>query len=334
MSAAQEITQKAAYEQIDGDFMGRDIVSIDQFTVNDVEMVMDEAAHMALMVQMEGRSHLLADKLIANLFYEPSTRTFLSFEAASKRLGASTVAVQGVEYSSMAKGENLQDTIRTVERYADIIDIRHSQMGAAATAASFAQVPIINGGDGQGEHPTQALLDFFTIKEEAVRPPEDGLRVTMVGDLKHGRTVHSLSRLLAMYGARLNYVSPDELKMPYEIKNELNARGIQQNEYTDLEAVLSETDVLYVTRVQKERFPIEQQGEYYQNLKNRYVIDTETMTKALPTTILMHPLPRLDEISPEVDTDPRARYFDQVENGMYVRMALLAMVMGRSIQDA
>jgi aspartate carbamoyltransferase len=334
MSAAQEITQKAAYEQIDGDFMGKDIVSVDQFTVNDVEMVMDEAAHMALMVHTEARSSLLADKLVANLFYEPSTRTFLSFEAAAKALGAETLAVQGVEYSSMAKGENLADTIRTVERYADVINIRHSELGAAALAASFARIPIINGGDGQGEHPTQALLDLFTIKEEAVRPPEEGLRVTMVGDLKYGRTVHSLSRLLAMYGTRLNYVSPVELQMPREIQDELHSKGVVQTEFTDLDEALAETDVLYVTRVQKERFLVEQRGEYYENLKNQYIINTETMEKASATTILMHPLPRLDEIHADVDNDPRAHYFDQVENGKYVRMALLAMVMGRSIQKA
>lgn len=312
---------------IAGDFTDKSIVSIKQFDLADVEQVMAEAERMAIMAHTQGRSQLLADKLVANLFYEPSTRTFMSFEAAAKRLGAGTIATQGVEYSSISKGETLEDTIRTVERYASVIDMRHPQVGAAAVAASVARVPIINGGDGNGEHPTQALLDLFTIREEAVDHQPENLTVTMLGDLKNGRTVHSLARLLAMYGTKLNFVAPPQLKMPEDIKYELN--GAVQAETGELNEVLGDTDVLYVTRVQKERF---EDKEEYEALKDHYVITADIMEQANPTMILMHPLPRVNEIHPDVDKDPRAKYFDQVENGMYVRMALLALVLGRGAQ--
>ena len=312
---------------IAGDFTGKSIVSIRQFELADVEQVITEAEHMAVMAHTQGRSQLLADKLVANLFYEPSTRTFLSFEAAAKRLGAETIATQGVEYSSISKGETLEDTIRTVERYADVIDMRHPTVGAAAVAASVARVPILNGGDGNGEHPTQALLDLFTIREEAVTHQPQDLTVTMLGDLKNGRTVHSLARLLSLYGTKLNFVAPHQLKMPDTITHELN--GVVQAETENLDEVLGDTDVLYVTRVQKERF--EDQAEY-EALKDHYVIGPDTMERANPTMILMHPLPRVNEIHPDVDKDPRAKYFDQVENGMFVRMALLALVLGRGGQ--
>lgn len=310
---------------INNDFTGKDVVSIGQFNRNDVEVVMREAAIVAAGVREGGLDRSLSGMLVANLFYEPSTRTFLSFEAAAKRLGADTIATQGVEYSSISKGETLEDTIRTVERYADIITLRHSRVGAAALAATVAEKPVINAGDGVGEHPTQALLDLFTIRQKLGHT--DGLRVTMVGDLKNGRTVHSLARLLAMHEVQLNYVSPKELAMPEALTWELADSGARQHATPDLDEVLPETDVLYVTRIQKERF--ENEAAYLQH-KGRYVVDRSAMDRAPADMILMHPLPRVGEISLEVDADPRAVYFDQVENGMFVRMALLTLIAGRS----
>jgi aspartate carbamoyltransferase len=310
---------------LEGEFAGKSIVSIDQFSRADVETVLSEAATMAELVRLSGRSSLLHDKIVANLFYEPSTRTFLSFEAAAQRLGAGTIATQGVEYSSISKGETLEDTIRTVERYADIIALRHSEQGAATRAATVAHKPVINAGDGTGEHPTQALLDLFTIRDKLGHT--DNLRVTMVGDLKHGRTVHSLARLLTMYGVQLHYVSPPELAMPSPIVAQLRERGARQYETVNLGEVLDQTDVVYMTRIQKERFTAEAD---YQRYKGGYVLDRTSLGQLALGAIVMHPLPRVGEISPEVDADPRAVYFDEVENGMYVRMALLALVSGRA----
>jgi aspartate carbamoyltransferase len=230
-----------------------------------------------------------------------------------------------VRYSSVAKGESLPDTVRTLECYADVIVLRHPEMGASALAAQYARKPIINAGDGVGEHPTQALLDLFTIVEEL--GDVNGLIITMLGDLKYGRTVHSLSRLLSLFDVKINYVSPEILRMPAEIIAELKEKNIPQSEYTTLEAVLPETDVLYVTRVQKERF---ETPSLYEIVKNAFVITPETLQSAKDRMIVMHPLPRVGEISYEVDNDPRAAYFRQMEYGLYVRMALLAMVLGKA----
>jgi aspartate carbamoyltransferase len=277
------------------------------------------------MVERVGTFDLLKGKILTNLFYEPSTRTSSSFTAAMERLGGSVIPISEVKYSSVAKGESLPDTVRTLECYSDVIVLRHPETGAAATAARYARKPIINAGDGTGEHPTQALLDLFTIREELGRL--EGLTVTMLGDLKYGRTVHSLSRLLTLYGAKLNFVSPEILRMPPAIVEELGKSGLVQNEYTQLDSVLAETDVLYVTRVQKERFD---DLNVYESVKGAFVITPETMKSAKSQMVLMHPLPRVGEISYEVDADPRAAYFRQMEYGLYVRMALLAMVLGKA----
>lgn len=277
------------------------------------------------MVERVGTFDLLKGKILANLFYEPSTRTSSSFTAAMERLGGSVIPISEVKYSSVAKGESLPDTVRTLECYSDVIVLRHPENGAAATAARYVRKPIINAGDGTGEHPTQALLDLFTIREELGRL--ENLKVTMLGDLKFGRTVHSLSRLLALYGAKLSYVSPEILRMPPSIIEELNRAGVEQHEHRQLDPVLSETDVLYVTRVQKERF---EDLNVYESVKSAYVISPEIMKKAKSQMVLMHPLPRVGEIAYEVDNDPRAAYFRQMEYGLYVRMALLAMVLGKA----
>ncbi len=306
-------------------FYGRDIISVSQFTRDDLEYIFGVAKEMRAMVERVGTFDLLKGKILANLFYEPSTRTSSSFLSAMERLGGSVIPISEVTYSSVAKGESLPDTIRTLECYADVIVIRHPEVGSAKLAAEYARKPIINGGDGIGEHPTQALLDLFTIEEELMRV--DGLTVTMLGDLKYGRTVHSLARLLSLFVVRMNYVSPDILRMPSDLIEELAAKGVSQKEYTKLDPVLAETDVLYVTRVQKERF--EDLSEYEQ-VKGAFTITPETLQAAKDEMIVMHPLPRVGEISLELDSDPRAAYFRQMEYGLYVRMALLAMVLGKA----
>ncbi len=309
----------------DAPFYGRHIISVKQFSRDDLTYIFEVAHEMREMVMRVGSFDLLKGKILANLFYEPSTRTSSSFTSAMERLGGSVIPINEVRYSSVAKGESLPDTVRTLEAYADVIVLRHPQKGAAAQAAQYVRKPIINAGDGTGEHPTQALLDLFTIFEELGRV--DGLTITMLGDLKYGRTVHSLARLLSLYDVRLNYVSPEILRMPAEIIAELDAKGIPQAEYRDLAPVLAETDVLYVTRVQKERF---EDPKAYDAVKGAYIITPETMRQAKDDMVLMHPFPRVGEISMEVDADPRAAYFRQMEYGLYVRMALLAMVLGKA----
>lgn len=312
-------------DQRSGRFYGQDILSVSQFDREDLDYIFRVAEAMRTMVKHIGTFDLLKGKILANLFYEPSTRTSSSFTAAMERLGGSVIPINDVRYSSVSKGESLPDTVRTLECYADVIVLRHPEMGAAATAAKYARKPVINAGDGVGEHPTQALLDMFTIREEL--GTIEGLTVTMVGDLKYGRTVHSLSRLLALYGAKLNYVSPEILRMPEDVVQELKSRGATQNIEANIDAVLPETDVLYLTRVQKERF---ENLEEYEELKDSYVITPKTMAMAKQKMILMHPFPRVGEISVEVDDDPRAAYFRQIECGLYVRMAVMAMVLGKA----
>ncbi|MBI4675114.1 MAG: aspartate carbamoyltransferase [Chloroflexi bacterium] len=312
-------------EKRDGPLFNQSILSVKQFSHDDLETIFQVADEMRMMVERVGSFDLLKGKVLAVLFYEPSTRTSSSFIAAIQRLGGSIIPINEVKYSSVAKGESLPDTIRTLEAYADVIVLRHPETGAAALAAKYARKPIINAGDGVGEHPTQALLDLFTILEE--RGSIDGATVTMLGDLKYGRTVHSLARLLSLYNVKLNYVAPELLRMPAELVAELDGRDVKQYQAESLDQVLGDTDVLYVTRVQKERFA---NLDEYEAVKGSYVITPETMSRAKPNMVLMHPLPRVGEISDQVDRDPRAAYFRQVEYGMYVRMALLAMVLGKA----
>jgi aspartate carbamoyltransferase len=306
---------------------GKDIISVKQFKRDDLEYIFGVAHEMRGMVERVGTFDLLKGKILANLFYEPSTRTSSSFTAAMERLGGSVIPINEVKYSSVSKGESLPDTIRTLECYTDVIVLRHPETGSAAIAAKAARKPVINAGDGIGEHPTQALLDTFTIFEELGAGQIDGMTVTMLGDLKYGRTVHSLARLLSLYKVKINYVSPEILRMPREVMNEVGEKGIPQAEFDSLENVLPETDVLYVTRVQKERF--EDPAEY-EKVKGSYVIDPQIMKAAKQEMIVMHPLPRVGEISVDFDDDPRAAYFRQMEYGLYVRMALLAMVLGKA----
>ncbi|MCH2538827.1 MAG: aspartate carbamoyltransferase [Anaerolineales bacterium] len=312
-------------EKRDTRFYGMNIVSVEQFDRDDLDTIFAVAREMRLMVERVGSFDLLKGKVLANLFYESSTRTSSSFAAAIQRLGGSVLQINNVTFSSVSKGEVLEDTIRTMESYSDAIVLRHPEEGSAAIAAGIANKPIINAGDGPGEHPTQALLDMFTILEELGHI--NGLTITMLGDLKYGRTVHSLARLLALFDVKLHFVAPDILRMPSTLVEQLKARGMLPCEHVNFAEVLPETDVLYVTRVQRERF---EDPSMYERVKGSYVITPETMKSAKERMIVIHPLPRVDEISMQFDNDPRAAYFRQMEYGLYVRMALLALVLGKA----
>ena len=311
--------------KLENGFARQDILSVSQFSRENLEHIFAVAQDMRAIVKSAGSTDLLRGFVLACLFYEPSTRTSSSFIAAMTRLGGTVIPItQGVQFSSVSKGESLPDTIRTLESYADVIVIRHPEMGSAQMAADYARKPIINGGDGIGEHPTQALLDMFTIQEELGQI--DGLNVGMVGDLRYGRTVHSLARLLCLYDVRFNFVSPEILRLPLDVMNEIRDHGLPVTETYDVADIISDVDVLYVTRVQKERFA--DLGQY-EEVKDQYVITPELMEHAKKKMVVMHPLPRVGEISYHVDDDPRAAYFRQMENGMYTRMALLAAVLGK-----
>ena len=304
----------------------KDILSVNQFDKAGLSYIFTRAEEMAEMVDKAGSCDLLKGYVQACVFYEPSTRTSASFIAAMERLGGSTIPItQGIQYSSVSKGESLVDTMLTLEKYADLIVLRHPEIGSAAQAAKYASVPILNAGDGAGEHPTQALLDLYTIRKEFGRI--DGLKVAMLGDLRNGRTVHSLTKLLENYDVSLRYVSPDTLRLPLNLMNDLINKGIDVRETDRVEDVISDVDVLYVTRIQKERFT---DMAHYEEVKNYFEITEEVMTHAKKDMIVMHPLPRVGEIHYKVDRDPRAAYFRQVRNGMVVRMALLASVLGQA----
>lgn len=305
---------------------GEDIISVDQFDLDKIRYIFARAREMREMVQRVGGTDLLKGSVLAALFYEPSTRTSSSFIAAMERLGGSVIPItQGVKFSSVSKGETLADTVRTLEQYADAIVLRHPEIGSAKLAADYASVPVLNAGDGAGEHPTQALLDLFTIREELGKV--NGLKIAMVGDLKYGRTVQSLTKLLLHFDVSLRYVSPEILRLPLNTMNHVIDAGLDVRETHDVADVIENADVLYVTRVQKERFADLAQ---YEEVKDYYEITTELMEKAKDKMVIMHPLPRVGEIHYNVDKDPRAAYFRQVQNGMYIRMALLAAVLGRA----
>ena len=267
-------------------------------------------------------SDMLKGKILATLFFEPSTRTRLSFEAAMLKLGGSTIGFAEAEIASVRKGENLADTIRTVENYADIIALRHPLEGAAKLAAEFSKVPILNAGSGAEEHPTQALMDLYTMQKE--KGTIDGLKIALVGDLRYGRTVHSLAYALSLYDIELYLISPESLRMRHEVIRAIKDK-ISITQDTNLEKVIPQVDVLYVTRIQKERFP---DPAEYAKVKGIYRIDLDTLKNAKKDMIILHPPPRVDEIAAEVDSKPQARYFQQVWNGIVVRMTLLALVLG------
>jgi len=303
-------------------FKGRDIISIKDFTREEIDYILKIASAMEPIAK--SGSDVLHGKTLATLFFEPSTRTRLSFEAAMHKLGGTAIGFAGPEIASIRKGENLADTVRVVENYADIIALRHPLEGAARLAAEFAHIPIINAGSGAEEHPTQALLDLYTILKE--KRQVDGLNIALMGDLRYGRTVHSLAYALSPYDVKLFLVSPELLRMRREVLDAIKKK-IEVVEKTGIEEVLPKIDVLYVTRIQEERFP---DPAEYAKVRGAYKITLDTLKNAKEDLIIMHPLPRVDEIADEVDETPHARYFQQVWNGIVMRMALLALILGET----
>jgi aspartate carbamoyltransferase catalytic subunit len=301
------------------DFKGKNILDGAQFTRDELERIMDVSEDMCQRLEGTHSLDLMKGYVLGALFFEPSTRTRLSFETAMHRLGGSVVGFASAGVSSSAKGESLADTIRNV----DVIVMRHPQVGSAREAAAVATAPVLNGGDGAGQHPTQALLDLYTIRSE--RGQVDGNTIALCGDLKYGRTVHAGVELYKHYDCKLIFVAPEALKMPPEITARLREQSVEIEETTDLEAAIGQADVLYMTRIQKERFadPAE-----YQRLKGTYVLTREMVERVNPDLTIMHPLPRVDEITTDVDDLSGAAYFRQARNGVYVRMALIALVTG------
>jgi aspartate carbamoyltransferase catalytic subunit len=304
-------------------FKGRDIISIKDFSKTELEYLLDYTKKMIPYANGEKHTNVLKEKILCSLFFEPSTRTRLSFESAMNRLGGRVIGFAEPSATSQKKGENLADTIRMADSYSDAIVIRHPQEGAARLAAEFAKAPVLNAGDGAGQHPTQCLLDLFTILTE--KKKIKGNNVVLLGDLKYGRTVHSLAYALSMFKADLTFVSPDSLKMPKEVINECKELGVEPTSTTNLEKAIKEADVLYVTRIQKERFP---DAEEYNRVVGIYKVDSTLLKQAKENLIVMHPLPRIVEIDPEVDNTPHALYFKQAFNGVPVRMALLSLILG------
>jgi aspartate carbamoyltransferase catalytic subunit len=299
----------------------KDVLQADQFTTDDMELILERAATYEAALTAGEKLDELRGKILATLFFEPSTRTRLSFEAAMQRLGGRVLSVSEAKSTSASKGESLHDTIKTVDGYADAIVLRHPEVGAAEVAARATRKPVLNAGDGAGEHPTQSLLDLYKIRKEQGRV--EGLTISLVGDLKHGRTVHSLATLLSQFRVSFQFVSPQALQMPRDVVQRVQARGVSVRETDDLGRALAESDVVYMTRIQRERFadPAE-----YDRLKDAYVLTRAGLGKAKPSITIMHPLPRVNEIAADVDDLPGAAYFRQSANGVPVRMALLALL--------
>ncbi|PIP68703.1 aspartate carbamoyltransferase [Candidatus Nomurabacteria bacterium CG_4_9_14_0_2_um_filter_32_10] len=296
------------------------IISVEQFNKNEVEKILLEASHMEEKCLSGKNLNILENKIVACIFFEPSTRTRLSFETAAIKLGAKVISVENAqESSSTFKGETIEDTTRILCSYADIIVMRHPKEGSAEKAVSVATKPIINAGDGSNQHPSQAFLDLYTIKKE--HGHLDNLNIAFAGDLLHSRTLHSLVPLLMMYPNNTFYfISPLELALPKEYTDELRGKGVSFKEMNSLKEGLSDAEVLYMTRVQKERF---EKLEDYEKVKDLFLLKVEDLKDMKEKSIIMHPLPRVNEIDPEIDKDPRAAYFRQAQNGLYIRMALL-----------
>ncbi len=300
----------------------RHLISIDDLSRDDIEYILELAEKFLPVAEGKKKEKPLEGKLLANLFFEPSTRTRMSFEVAMKRLGGEVINMTAQEASSVAKGETLADTIEVVSKYADAIVLRHPLEGAARFAAEHSDVPIINAGDGAGQHPTQTLLDLYTIKKESSLK---NLKIALMGDLKYSRTVHSLIKALTLFGAEIYLISPPSLALPEELFEEIREKV--RVEVAELEEVIEEIDVLYVTRIQKERFPDE---EEYLKVAGSYKVDAKTLERAKDNLIVMHPLPRVDEIDVSVDRTKHAKYFQQTFYGVPVRMAILYEVLAEN----
>lgn len=303
----------------------KDVLRADQFSKDEISLIMKLAGEYESALLQGKVLNVMDGKILSTLFYEPSTRTRLSFEAAMLRLGGTVVSVAEAKSSSASKGESLHDTIKTVEGYADVIVLRHPQIGSAEEAAQATDTPVLNAGDGAGQHPTQSLLDFYTIQKE--KGAVDGQTIVLAGDLKNGRTVHSLALLLSDYDVKFIFVAPQALQMPREIVDRLKANGTEVEETEDLAEGLKSGDVLYMTRIQKERF--EDPAEY-ERLKGSFVLTRKHLDQAKDGISIMHPLPRVNEIAEDMDDYSGAAYFRQAANGVPVRMALLALVCGQA----
>lgn len=297
----------------------RSLVSIDDFSTEDILKIL----RLAREFENEPVQKLLEGKVIATLFFEPSTRTRLSFESAISRLGGKIVGFSDSSSTSVSKGETLNDTIRTVSNYCDLIVMRHPIEGSARFASEIARVPVINAGDGANQHPSQTLLDLYSINKTQGRL--DNLNIFLVGDLKYGRTVHSLMMAMSRWNATFNFIAPEELKMPEEYKIYLDNAGLKYYEHSDFTDIISRADIIYMTRVQRERFsdPIE-----YEKVKNVYVLRNSMLKNTKPNMRILHPLPRVNEIHTDVDTNPKAYYFEQALNGVYTRQAILCSLLG------
>ncbi len=303
---------------------GKDIITLKDVTKEDIEFILENAEIFEKKLK-NGPLKLLEGKILATIFLEPSTRTRLSFESAMHKLGGRVLTVSKDEMTSLAKGETLSDTVRVIEGYCDVIVIRTPIEGAPKMVSDMVSVPVINGGDGAHAHPTQPFLDLYTLKKEFGKL--EGLKVAIVGDLKYGRAVHSLAYALATMGTEMVFVSPKELRMPDSIIKVLKDEfGVEAEEKAKIEDVISEVDVLYMTRIQRERFPHESE---YEKMRSVYKLDSKIMKNAKEGMKILHPLPRMDEISPELDATKHACYFNQAHNGVPVRMAILAGVLGK-----
>src|SRR3989344_9116499 len=324
---------EAPHEKVEiiKDFKGADILSARQFDRENLSVVFEKTETMEAICERIRQERKFADHLsgyrLATLFYDPSTRTRLSFETAMQNLGGLVISESNAQFSSAVKGELLEDTVRVVELFnTDIIVLRHKEVGSSQIAADSVSIPVINAGDGEGEHPTQALLDLYTIQKEC--GTIDGITVTMLGDLKYGRTVHSLAYLLSLYNVKINLVSPSFLKMPSDLAEELRGKGVEIDELTSLDEVKGDCDVLYVTRVQKERINEKEMSAiatHLQGFDQHYALTPEIVSKS--RAVIMHPLPRVRELPMEIDKLPQAAYFRQVKNGLYLRMALLSLIL-------
>jgi aspartate carbamoyltransferase catalytic subunit len=297
----------------------RSLVSIDDLSTDEIIRLLD----MATEFEKEPIQNLLEGKVVSTLFFEPSTRTRLSFESAISRLGGKIIGFTDASSSSVTKGESLNDTIRTVNNYCDLIVMRHPIEGSARYASEIATVPVVNAGDGANQHPTQTMLDLYSIRK--TQGKLENLNIFLVGDLKYGRTVHSLLMAMARWNATFNFIAPEDLKMPEEYKMYLKNLGLKYYEHTDFTDIVSEADIIYMTRVQKERFsdPMD-----YEKVKNVYVLRNSMLKKTKPTMRILHPLPRVNEIHTDVDSNPKAYYFEQALNGVFTRQAILAFLLG------
>ena len=298
---------------------GRNLISITDFSKEEYIQVLDIAEGF----EKNPKQKILSDKVVATLFFEPSTRTRLSFESAANQLGARIIGFSDPGGTSVQKGESLHDTIVMVSSYSDLIVMRNPIEGSARFASEVSKVPVINAGDGANQHPTQCMLDLYSIRK--TQGTLENLEITLVGDLKYGRTVHSLVEAMCNFNAKFNLVSPVELKLPSVVKQHIKDRNLEYHQYTELEEAIPHSDIIYMTRIQRERFP---DPEEYEKVKNSYVLRNAMLENSKPNCRVLHPLPRVNEIHVDVDANPKAYYFQQAQNGVYARQALIASILG------